>query len=87
MADPDEIAVDVAGQPGGPSLDEQAAVDGEQRKLIEQIKADRAPAEIAARQALNAKIEAAIAADAERRSLIERLKLLEDRVALLERRP
>jgi hypothetical protein len=91
MADEDEIeapqVVDVAGQIGGPSPEEQARVDAEQKALIDQINAEREPAEMAERQAMNAKIERAIAADAARRSLIERVKLLEARVAALENRP
>lgn len=80
-------AVDIAGQPGGPSLAEQEMVDAEQRELIERIKAERAPIEAAERQALNDRIERAQAMDAERRSLVERLKLLEARVEVLERKP
>ncbi len=83
MADEEEVQVDIAGQPGGPSLETQALVDEEQRRLIERIKAERAPAEAEAARLLNEKIERAIAAQAERKSFEERLKLLEARVLIL----
>ncbi len=80
----DDLALDSAGQPGGPSPEEQARVDAEQIALIERIKAERAPDEAADRARMEAKIEAALAAQSERRSLVARLELLEARVTVME---
>lgn len=80
----DEITLDVAGQPGGPPPEVQAAVDAEQLALIERIKAEREPDEAADRARMNDKIEAAMAAQAERRSFVARIELLEARVKVLE---
>lgn len=83
----DEITLDVAGQPGGPSPEEQAAVDAEQLALIEQIKADRAPAEAEEARLRDEKLQRAIEAQSERQSMAERLKLVEARLTVLEAKP
>jgi hypothetical protein len=82
MADePEEIVFDVANQPGGPSPEEQAIVDEEQRRFIERYKAELAPIEEEARRKLQEKLDAAIA---ERTSLIEMVRSHEARLKVLE---
>lgn len=81
---PEPIAVDVAGQPGGPSLEEQARVDAEQRDLLARMAAERAPAEADEARARNDRIQAAMEAMALRRSLAARFDELEKRVKALE---
>jgi hypothetical protein len=49
----DEIIIDVAGQPGGPSPEEQARVDAEQREIMARIRAEGEAAAQAERDAGN----------------------------------
>lgn len=84
MTDEPEQQLDVAGQPGGPSPDEQAQVDAEQLALIEQVRATLAPMEEAERLLVQAKLDKAAAAMGERRDLIEAVRALTARVELLE---
>lgn len=82
MADEDnEIIVDVAGQPGGPSPEEQAIVDEEQAQFIARYKAEMAPIEEEARRKLQEKLDAAIA---ERTSLVEMVRSHEARLKIIE---
>lgn len=80
----DEISIDVTGQPGGPSPEEQAAVDAQQRALVDKILAERAPGEAEQRRILDEKLQKAIEAASERQSFAERLKLVEARLTVLE---
>lgn len=82
MADEDnKIIVDVAGQVGGPSPEEQAIVDEEQAQFIARYKAEMVPIEEEARRKLQEKLDAAIA---ERTSLIEMVRSHEARLKILE---
>jgi hypothetical protein len=78
--------IDVTGQVGGPSPEEQARVDAEQAELVSTIRAKHAEEERERRKVLDERIQRAMEAAAERSSLLERMKLLEARVTMLESR-
>lgn len=57
----------------GPTPEEQARVDAEQRELIERIRSERAPLEAEERRRMDAKISAAREASSQRRAAEARL--------------
>lgn len=81
-----QVTLDAAGQPGGPSLEEQDAVNKEQRALIDRMRAEREPLELQDRQKLQERIDKALAQVAQQRSIIARVDALEARVKALESR-
>jgi len=80
------VVVDIAGQIGGPSLEEQERVDMEQRAIMAAMKAARAPLEAAEKALLDRKLAAHEAKQKERRDMAEAIKSLTARVAALEAR-
>lgn len=81
MADEDEIVIDVAGQPGGPSPDIQAQVDAEQLELMAKQAAERAPIEEEARRKLQEKLDKA---NAERGAILDLIRSMDARLKALE---
>lgn len=84
----DGMADDVttADMPNGPSAEEQARVDDEQRQIIARMRAERAPIEEQETRLRDEARDRELRARAERRELSEMVKDLVARVVALEAR-
>lgn len=75
---------DVAGQLNGPSPEEQALVDQEQRDLMELRRKEREPIEQEERRERDKRIQLALERQAEMRSILTLLKNMDERLTKLE---
>lgn len=81
---PKPVVIDVTGQEGGPSPEEQALVDAEQKSLMAQRAEERKPQELEEARARNDKLQAALERQSEMRSVLALLKNIDDRLRVVE---
>lgn len=79
-----ERPLDVTGQPGGPSPEEQALVDDEQRVIMAQQAEARRPQELEEARARQDRMQSAMERQAEMKSVLTLLRNLDDRLRVLE---